>query len=54
MFKIGQDFLAIQYVCIISAEEIGRVHSQYIEGMKDLYDEYNKVYGNVNIKLNII
>jgi len=37
-----------------TAEEIGRVHSQYIEGMKDLYDEYNKVYGNVNIKLNII
>jgi len=37
-----------------SAEEIGRVHSQYIEGVKALYDEYNKVYGNVNIKLNII
>jgi len=37
-----------------SVEEVEAVHAEYMEGLVDLYNKYNPVYGDERIKLNII
>ena len=32
-------------------EEVDRVHAEYLEALKALYEEYNPIYGNKGIKL---
>ena len=32
-------------------EEVDRVHKEYLAALEALYEEYNPIYGNKNIKL---
>ena len=32
-------------------EEVDRVHKEYLEALEALYEEYNPIYGNKDIKL---
>ena len=32
-------------------EQIGELHEKYVEAVKSLYEEYNPIYGDMNIPL---
>ena len=32
-------------------EQIGELHEKYVEAVKNLYEEYNPIYGDINIPL---
>ena len=32
-------------------EEIESMHENYVKGLQKLYDKYNPIYGDVNVKL---
>ena len=34
-----------------SADDILKLHSEYVEALTKLYDEYNPTYGDPNMKL---
>ena len=35
-------------------EQIEEVHSAYVQALKELYEEYNPIYGDPKIQLNFI
>ena len=35
-----------------SIDEIEKLHGEYLKGLKDLYDEFNPVYGDSKVALN--
>ena len=52
-FAVGKP-IAVTKTKNPSQDEIDNLHSTYCQALRDLYSEYNPIYGDPSVKLNFI